>query len=136
MQDNIFALLVHDHTGPFKELEGMLEDMSVETWNVETCNSAGDLASQYKPNLMFIELPVWDRLNKQLAGLAKKTDQALNIVVVGTKVNIDLYASSLEQGAVGYIAAPFAPDRLNSIVRSAAMNAHTHRAAMAQTMAV
>jgi DNA-binding NtrC family response regulator len=102
----------------------MLKDLSVETWNIEHSNSAGELTSQYKPDLVFIESTVWDRLHKQLGGLAKKADRALDIIVVGTRLDINLYVSSIERGAAGFIAPPFKYEGLSTIVHSAAMSAH------------
>lgn len=128
--------MVHDHPEHFKELEGMLKDLSVETWNIGDSNLAGEMTSRYKPDLVFIELSVWDRLHHQLAGLARKADRAVGIIVVGTKLDIERYVSSIEQGAVGYIAPPFTFGGLNMIVHSAAMDGHVHPEAMAQALAV
>jgi DNA-binding NtrC family response regulator len=132
MKENVFALMVHDHPEHFRELEGMLKDLSVETWNIGHSNSAGEMTSRYKPDLVFIELNVWDRLHHQLASLARKADPALDIIVVGTRPDINRYVSSIEQGAAGYIAPPFTHDGLSIIVHSAAMVPHVHPVAMAQ----
>jgi DNA-binding NtrC family response regulator len=127
MKPNVFALVVHDHLEQFKELEEMLKDLSVETWNIEHFNSAGDLALQYKPDLMFIESTVWDRLHLQLIGSVKQANRAPDIIVVGTKLDINLFVSSIERGAAGFIVPPFTYEGLSTMVHSATMSSREHQ---------
>ena len=102
--------------------------------NLNHTNSAIELTLRYKPDLVFIESSAWDGLHHQLVGLAGKAGLTPGIIVVGNRLDIDRYVSSIEQGAVGYIAPPFAYGGLSMIVHSAAIDGHVHPVAMAQAV--
>jgi DNA-binding NtrC family response regulator len=134
MTDPLFALVIHDHDEALKELEGILKDLSVESWRITNCDSAESLIAQYKPSMIFIGLPVWERSHQQLVDLCRKADLALNIIVVGTMPDIELYVAAIERGAFSFIAPPFTHDGLNIIVHSAAIDARERRDAMARAV--
>jgi len=133
MTDHLCTFLIHDHIEPFKELEGILKDMAVETWTIKTCDSAESLFSHHNPSLVFVDLSVWERECEQLAVLERKA--TLNVIVVGTVADIELYVSSIQRGAFSFIAPPFAHDGLSTIIHSAAMDVRERRKVMAQTAA-
>src|SRR5271157_4594107 len=132
MTDHLCAFLIHDHTKSFNELEGMLKDLSVETWTIETCDSAESLFVQHKPSLVFVDSSVWERECEQLAELVRKVHLVLNVIVVGTVTDIELYVSAIKRGAFSFIAPPFAHDGLNIIAHSAAIDVRERRKVMAQ----
>jgi DNA-binding NtrC family response regulator len=134
MTNQLFALVIHDHEKPLKELKGILKDLSVETWSIDSCDSAEGLIAQYKPSMIFIDVPMWDKSHQQLVNLCRKSDLALNIIVVGEMPDIELYVASIERGAFSFIASPFSHDGLNPVVHSAAMDARERRDTMARAL--
>jgi DNA-binding NtrC family response regulator len=132
MTDQLCAFLIYEHTEPFKELEGILKNLSVETWSINTCDSAERLFAQHEPSLVFVEISVWERESERLAELAKKATLVLNVIVVGALTDINLYVSSIKRGAFSFIAPPFAHDGLNILVHSAAMDVRERRDFMRQ----
>lgn len=135
MMDPLGALLiVGDNAESFRNLEGILKDLSVETWTIKTCDSAESWTAQHKPLLAFIASPVWDSSYPQLVALANKPDLAMNIIVVGTVADIEVYVSSIKRGAFSFIAPPFDHDGVNIIVHSAAMDALERRETMTRAL--
>ncbi len=132
MTDHLCAFLIHDHTECFRELEGLLKDLSVETWTIKTCDSAERLFAQHKPSLVFVDSSVWEKECEQLAELVRKAHLVLNVIVVGTVTDIELYVSAIQRGAFSFIAPPFAPDGLNIIVHSAVMGVRVRVKVMTQ----
>ena len=127
MAGHLCALLIHNYPELFKELEGVLKDLSVKTWNTKTVASAENLIPQLNPILVFIESSLWDTSYPQHVDLARKPDLALNVIVVGTGIDIELYLSAIKRGAFSFIAPPFTHDELNVVVNSAVMDARERR---------
>ena len=133
MTDHLSAFLIHDQPESFQELEGILKDLSVETWSIKNCDSAESLFSHHNPSLVFVDLSVWERACEQLAVLERKA--TLNVIVVGTVADIELYVSSIQRGALSFIAPPFEHNGLSIIIHAAAIDVRERRKVMAQAAA-
>jgi DNA-binding NtrC family response regulator len=132
MVDQLKAILISGDQENFRVLEGMLNDLSVQTWNANGCVSAATLVARYQPNLIFVDVALWDDGYEELVDLARQAELALNLIVVGTVTDIDIYISSIQRGAFSFVAPPFSHDSLGIIVRAAAIDVRQRREDMAQ----
>lgn len=131
MRNHLFALLVHDHAEPFESLRRALRDLSVETYSITTCKEARDLISQCQPHIIFTESAVADGPWTRILKMAEAADVPVSVIVVGTVPDTRFYLSAMERGAFDFVAPPFEHEALNFVVRSAALNAHRRREALA-----
>ncbi len=131
MDTPLFAISIHEHPEPCKALEAALGDLSVETYFVKGWAAARDLIAQYQPLLVFVELAIWNRSHAEIVHLAGVADPYFNIVVVGSVPDIEMYVSTIEQGAFEFIAPPFAYEALTRVVHSAAKDARSCRQSLA-----
>jgi len=133
MSERLFALLVHDHPGPFESLKRALRDLAVETYSVETCKEAEDLISQCRPHLVFTENALPDGSWVNILNVAEASNVPLNVIVVGAFPDTHSYLSAMERGAFDFVAPPFEREPLSFIVRSAELDARHRREATALT---
>ena len=119
MTDRPFALLVHDHPEPCGELEKLLKFLSVETSCINSRFATGQMTAHSKPPLVFIDMFLTDNSWVNVLDFFMKSDLAPNVIIVGPRLDIELYVSSIERGAYSYVAPPFTPEGLNAIVYSA-----------------
>ncbi len=131
MRDHLFALLIHNRPEPFESLRGVLKDLSIETYSVETCKEAKDLISQCKPHVVFTERALVDGSWVSILTMAEEADVPVSVIVVGALPSDQLHVSVTERGAFDFVAPPFECEPLNSVVRSAALAAHCRREASA-----
>jgi DNA-binding NtrC family response regulator len=129
----ILAVSIHDHMEPCTELEGLLGDMSVETYSVKRWDEARDLIAQYQPLLVFVDLNIWRQSSEEMVSAAVAADQTFNIIVVGPQPDIEKYVSAIELGAFLFVAPPFARDVLAQSVYAAALDARDRRSSLART---
>jgi DNA-binding NtrC family response regulator len=128
----ILAVSMHDHMESCAELEGGLEDLSVEVYTVKRCGEAKDLIARYQPLLLFVDLNIWTQSHDEILSMAVAADQTFNIIVVGYLPDIEKYVWAIEHGAFNFVAPPFARDVLALVVYTAAIDARDRRRALAR----
>jgi len=127
MNDNVFALLVHDQVEPFESLRRVLRELSVTTFSIGTCKQAKDLIRQCQPYIVFTESALADGSWVSILEMAESADVPVSVVVVGSHPDTHYYLSAMERGAYDFVAPPFEHESLDFVVRSAALNAHHRR---------
>lgn len=132
MREHLFALLIHHQSEPFGSLRQALRDLGVETYSVDTCKAAEKLISQCKPHIIFTESSLADGSWVSIYNLGETTNVPLSVIVVGVVPDTRLYLSVMERGAFDFVVPPFEPEPLNFVIRSAALNAHRRREALAR----
>lgn len=130
MSENLFALLVHDHLGPFESLTRTLRDLSVETYSVESCKEAEDFVSHCRPPIIFTGKSLVDGSWVSILNIADSADVPISVIVVGAVPDMDLYLSAMERGAFDFVAPPFEHEPLNFVIRSAALDTHRRKEAL------
>jgi DNA-binding NtrC family response regulator len=131
VRDHLFALLIHNHPEVFQSLNQTLWNLSVETYNVETCKEAEELVPQFKPHLIFADVSVWDGSWTYILNLADGGDVPLNVVVVGHVPDAQEYRSAMDRGAFDFVAPPFELALVDFVVRAAATDARNRSEALA-----
>ncbi|MGA2983931.1 MAG: response regulator [Terriglobia bacterium] len=134
MSEHLFALLIHDHPEPFASLKRTLRDLSVETYSVATCKEAEDLISQCQPHIVFTESSLEDGSWVNILNTAEASNVPLSVIVVGAVPDTRHYVSVMERGAFDFVAPPFEHGPLNFVIRSAALDAHRRRQALAHAV--
>jgi DNA-binding NtrC family response regulator len=132
MSDEALALLVHDRAEPCESLGALLRDLKVATWSIPSAEDMRDLLARQKPGLIFVDLPVWSRSGSSIISLAWSVDPVPNVVVVGSKPDIELYVSTIERGAFSYIAPPFSCEGLKLTISSALADVSARAEALAR----
>lgn len=135
MQDQVFALLVHNRPETFESLKEALRHLSVDTRSVDTCREAEALLRQCAPHLIFADVSLPDGAWKGVLKLAEEADVPLNVIAVGAIPNSRVYLSAMEQGAFDFVAPPFELAPLDFVVRSAASDARLRREATVRAAA-
>jgi DNA-binding NtrC family response regulator len=120
MSKNPLALLVHAKSEPFDLLKRTLNELSVETCSVATCEEAHDLISRLKPQMIFTESSLRDGWWSNILNMADSADVPLNVIVVSPYPDTRLYLSVMERGAFDVVTPPFDRKSLGSVVRLAA----------------
>jgi FixJ family two-component response regulator len=105
----------------------------VETYGARTWSAAKILIGQYRPLLVFVDLPIWRKSYTDIVNTANESDQFFNIVVAGSLPDIQLYVSAIERGAFSFVSAPFSHEELTRVVHSATRDARERRESLAQT---
>jgi DNA-binding NtrC family response regulator len=124
------ALLIHDRRDPFLRLESALKGLSVDTLSVRSDAFTENLIDRYRPPLMFVDVPVWNRSRANIIKAAWKADLAPNVIIVGSEPDVELYVSAIERGAFSFVAPPFEADRLMNEVHSAVKDVRDRKQAM------
>ena len=132
MDNRLLAILIHEHPEPFKTLKGALDDLSVESYCAKGCSEAHGLIAQYKPLVVFVDLPIWNKGHAEILNIAKAADQPLNLIVLGPMPDIEQYVSVLQQGAFNFIAPPLSHESLTMVVHAAAIEARQRRETFAR----
>jgi DNA-binding NtrC family response regulator len=127
MDSPLLAVIVYDHPEPFGALTSALNDLGVETYGVRTWDAAKVLIGQYRPLVVFVELTTWHRIREDIIATASEADQAFAAVVVGPLPDIELYVSTIEQGAFNFVAPPFSQEALSLALHSAATDTKRRR---------
>ena len=136
MSQHLFALLVHDHPEPFESLKRTLRDLSIETYSVSTCKEAVDLIAHCKPHVIFTANSVVDGSWVSVLTMAETADVPLSVIVVGDHPDARHYLSIMQRGAYDFVAPPFEHEPLNFVIRSAALDTHRRREALAKAAQV
>jgi len=121
MVEKITALLVSDGGEPFEKLELALDCQGIKTCRAR--DSAELLAQLEQPNppqMVFTATTLPDGTWVDVLRLAAR--HLVPVIVVSRLVDFELYADSLERGALDFIVPPFVGADLAHIVRCAAWN--------------
>jgi len=130
MDKPISTVLIHNRLEPCRELQGALGDLSLDTHSAKSCSEATDLVAQYRPLLVFVDLPIWNQSFPEIVNMEIAAEQAFTIIIVGSLPDIEEYVSAIEHGAFNFIAPPFGHDALTLVVHAAAMDALERRKTM------
>ena len=128
MSGKVTALLVFHRTKPFDEIKAALGKMAVPTERAQTLAEAKHALSDANPPVLAItesELP--DGKWSDIVSFSEQASSRVNVIVVGQRIDANLYASAIEVGAFDYIAPPFEGGDLAHVVRCAADNALAQR---------
>jgi len=130
-QQKSFALLVSDGSAWFDELSWRLEDQGLETWTVESRTEAADLIRESHPELILTATTFPEGTWSEIVDMARKSSVPANVIVVGKRVDIELYVRAIEYGAFDFMLPPFETDQLSHVVRVAAEDVRRAREAQA-----
>jgi CheY-like chemotaxis protein len=118
---------------PNKETKALLiEDDPVTRWIVRTslkdecdlmtastASSACVLYSKFKPDIVFLDINLPDKSGLDVLNWILRHDPGAKIVMFSSQDSLDIMTSSLEAGAIGFIAKPFTRDHLITHLRYA-----------------
>lgn len=113
------ALLVTDGSRSFDELSRRLENQGLETWTVESRTEVKALLQESNPDLIFTAASFPEGTWSQIVDMARRGSVPANVIVVGKRIDIELYVRSIEYGAFDFILPPFETDQLSHVVRVA-----------------
>jgi DNA-binding NtrC family response regulator len=136
MNEQVFALLVHDRAEPFGSLRRSLGELSVTTYSISTCKRAREIIRQCQPQVVFTESALADGTWISILEMAESSDVPPSVVVVGSHPDTRHYLSAMERGAYDFVVPPFEREPLKFVVRSAALNACTRRDSLSMAAAV
>ena len=131
LQQRLLALLVSDGSAWFDELSWRLEDQGLETWTVESRTEAADLIRESHPELILTATTFPEGTWSEIVDMARKSSVPANVIVVGKRVDIELYVRAIEYGAFDFMLPPFETDQLSHVVRVAAEDVRRAREAQA-----
>jgi DNA-binding NtrC family response regulator len=135
MNNRFFALLVHDPRESFESLKSALHELSVETYTVSRVEDAARLLSQTEPHLIFTAPALEDGSWSALMKLSKEGPVPVNVIVVGSRMNLKLYISAVTQGAFDCITPPFESRSLDHVVWAAGEDVRHRRKVRARAAA-
>ena len=135
MPMQVFALLIHDHSDALESLENRLKKMSVETCNVRTLVEAERMLPKTRPQLMFTDTSLPDGSWADVINLAERSGTPVDVIVVSTREDIELYISALERGAFDFVIPPFEQNALEYVVHAAIEDVNCRRHALIQNIA-
>jgi len=135
MNEHVRALLVHGRTEPFESLKRTVRELSVETYTVATCQQAEKLIPRCSPDIIFTESSVADGSWISICNLAQAAELPPSVIVVGKIPDTQLYLAVMEGGAFDFVAPPFEHESLKFVIRSAVLNNHYRREALAHVAA-
>ena len=118
-QQKLLALLVSDGSAWFDELSWRLESHGLETWIVDSRTEAADLIQESHPELIFTATTFPEGTWSELVDMARKSSVPANVIVVGKRVDIELYVRAIEYGAFDFLLPPFETDQLSHVLRVA-----------------
>jgi DNA-binding NtrC family response regulator len=127
MNQHLSALLVYDQPHPLESLKPVLRDLSVETCSVRTCEEAGRMVTQMRPQLVFTDTFLPDGSWADVVRMAKMASSPVDVIVVGAREDIKLYLSALEGGAFDFVLPPFEHEALEFVVESARQDVRRRR---------
>jgi DNA-binding NtrC family response regulator len=129
MDDSIFVLLVCNDPGPSKSLKESLKNLKVPIHCVRSCIEAWQVIRRNPPQIVFTGTALPDGTWLDVIGLAGKASIPPNVVVVGSKYDLNLYLHSLARGAFDFLFPPFVDASLDFVVQSAASDVRHRRQA-------
>jgi len=126
-----FALLIDDEAFLLESIKSKLKENSVETFSARNCEQARRLLEVTQPDLIFTKTALPDGTWLDVLRMAERAPAPVNVIVVGSSENTDLYLSALVNGAFDFITPPFESERLGLILRTATEDIRHRREALA-----
>lgn len=130
-QNKVFALLVSDGSACFEELRWKLENQGLQTWSADSLSEVGGLLQTTQPELVFTATTFPEGTWSQIVDMARKSYVPAHVIVVGKRIDIELYVRSIEYGAFDFILPPFETDQLSHVLRVATADVRRSREAQA-----
>lgn len=130
-REKLFAMLVSDGSASFEELSWKLESYGIETWTVESRTEAADMMQESHPELILTATIFPEGTWSQIVDMARKSSVPANVIVVGKRVDIELYVRAIEYGAFDFMLPPFEADQLSHVLRVATEDVRRAREAQA-----
>lgn len=127
MDKPLVAVLVYEHPDPLRALSKTLMDLSVEYYGARTWDAATVLIGQYQPVMIFVEITIWSKTRDAIMRASESADHPFSTIVVGCVPDIELYVSTIEQGAFNFVAPPFSHDILTPVLQTATVDAQRRR---------
>jgi DNA-binding NtrC family response regulator len=127
-----FALLIaDDQAHSFDSLKPKLKEHSVETFSARNCEQARRLLEQTQPDLIITQTALPDGTWLDVLFMAERAPAPLNVIVVGSSENTELYLSVLANGAFDFITPPFRIERLELLLKAATEDVRQRRDSLA-----
>src|ERR1700730_1882132 len=114
------ALVVHDQDEPLGELKRVLQNLDIEVVRARTCNEAFTALHQDSPpRLVFTDVTLPDGSWKDLLRGVAGTPAPADVILVSRLVDVGLYISALESGALDFVVPPFDPSDVAHVIGNA-----------------
>jgi DNA-binding NtrC family response regulator len=110
----------------------VLKELGMDIYGVHTYWEAQSLLSQTQPQLVFTDSSISDGAWVDVPNMAEESDAPVNVIVLGTSPNPNLFTSVMERGAFGLVVPAFEYEALAHVVRSAELDVHHRRKAQAR----
>ncbi|HET9178901.1 MAG TPA: response regulator [Terriglobia bacterium] len=130
-QEKAFAILVSDGSACLEELGRKLENHGLETVTVESRTEFAGLLLESHPELILTSTTFPEGTWSEVVDMARKSSVPVNVIVVGQRVDIELYVRAIEYGAFDFMLPPFETDQLSHVLRVAMADVRRAREAHA-----
>jgi DNA-binding NtrC family response regulator len=129
------ALLIHQNSDTLRQLKDALERQGLRVTQAESCAKAKRMLGGLKPApLVFTDTELPDGTWADILAVAERAACPVNVVVVARVVDTRFYVQAMEAGAFDFMVPPFNATDLTHVVRCAADNVLTRRAAYPRTI--
>ena len=134
MNNRFVALVVYDHSRTLQLLDEALSALPVDPIHVGSCRELNEAISTTRPHLIFTDTSLPDGTWEDAVEAAEKSELPVNVIVVGSYKDTNLYISTLERGAFDFILPPFERRDLEFVVKGAGNDAYIRRQTMASCL--
>ncbi len=121
MKDHSYTLLVHDNTEPLEPLKAVLRELAADTFHVHNLEMAKVLRSGAQPQVIIVETELPEETWAGVFTLVERADVPLNVIVMGTRSNVERYLSAMGRGPFNLVVPPFVLESLGYVIRSKAL---------------
>ena len=130
MKEKITALLIHPNSETLRSLKYALECQGLRVTEAESHAQAKRMLGGLNPApLVFTDTELPDGTWADILAVAEKAARPVSVVIVARVVDTRFYVETIQAGAYDFIAPPFNAADLAHVVRCAADNVLTRRAA-------
>jgi len=117
------ALLVYDAEEPLGALKRLLDDQSISSHRVHSCNEAAQELERWKVlRLVFTDTQLPDGTWRDVLTLVSKAAAPAAVIVVSRFVDVPLYLDAIESGAADFLVPPFVRADLAHVIRCVVEN--------------
>ncbi len=124
MSDSSFTLLIHDNSEPLEPLKTALVGLATDTFDVHDLEVAKTLRSAAQPQVIFVDTGLPEEAWGSVFCLVERADVPLNVIVTGTKANLERYLSAMGRGAFNLVVPPFVLESQGYVIRSNGFEEH------------
>ncbi len=121
MRDGAFALLIHDNTEPLEPLKAALQDMASDTFNVHSPDLVKVLRAGAQPQVILVDTGLPEEAWAGVFTLMESGDVPLNVIVMGTRNNLERYLTAMGRGSFNLVVPPFVLESLGYVIRPNAL---------------